>query len=222
VIVFSSFDRMSSVLKTTAASVARMSGLAVLRLVRPDIGLTVNPDSPDEFELPPNVVAIALDAAAEDEWEVVAAEISLAQLESWATEARYSPFPRAMKPGDLMLLGDMELTISIARRDGNHVVETTSRGGPRQLLGSFQTEADALRLVAYWIGSSFGHDPGANTDLVGATLEEGPISTHLSWPGGSAEFGPGIPGRLEAKRFNWARGRSLEGIAHGFGRPLRK
>ena len=222
VIVFSSLDRMSPVLKVTAPAIARMSGLAVLRLVRPGVGLVVNPDSADEFELPPNVVVIALDAAAEDESEVTAGQISVADLESWAGDARYSPLPQAMMPGDLMLLSDMELTISIARRDGNHVVETTSRGGPRRLLGSFRTESDALRLVAYWIGSGFGQDPGANTDLVGATLEEGPISTHLSWPGGSAEFGPGISGRLEAKRFNWARGRTLEAIANDLGRPLRK
>jgi hypothetical protein len=138
-------------------------------------------------------------------------------LEAWAAKAGLTAFPKAKQPGDILVLGDMESTVSLAARAGNVVVETGTRGGRRKLIGSFTNEDDATRTVIYWIGSgNTSRDPATDADLAGTTLEEGPIAVHLSWPGGSAEFGPGISGRLWARRFSWTRGKSLEQVAATF------
>ncbi len=138
-------------------------------------------------------------------------------LEAWAATAHVTPFPKAKQPGDLLVLGDMESTVSLAERAGNYVVESDTHGGRRKLIGSFSNQEDAVRTVIYWIGSgSAGRDPGAGNDLAGATIDKSPISVHLSWPGGSAEFGPGRTGELWAARFNWTRNKTLEQVAGAF------
>ncbi len=135
-------------------------------------------------------------------------------LETWAAKFRIAPFPKARKTDDILVFGDMESFIYLTHRAGNYVVESRSRSSERTLIGSFETEDDALRLVVYWIGSSgSGRDPGDLADLAGATLDDSPIAMHLGWPGGSAEFGPGATGRGWARRFNFVRGKSLEEIA---------
>jgi hypothetical protein len=138
-------------------------------------------------------------------------------LEAWAATVRMTSFPRAKEPGDILVLGDMDSTVSLADRAGNFVVETSSRGGRRKLIGAFSKREDAVRTIVYWIGSgNSGRDPGSDADFAGAMLDESPISTHLDWPGGSAEFGPGVTGSLWARRFNWTREKTPEQVAAAF------
>jgi hypothetical protein len=143
--------------------------------------------------------------------------VSSFDVETWAAWARLSSFPKAKQPGDILVLGDMESTVVLAARAGNFLVETTNHGGRRTLIGSFSARDDAERTTIYWVGSGkTSRDPAATATLDGATLEESPIGVHLSWPGGSAEFGPGITGKLWARRFNWTRTRSLQQVADAF------
>ena len=126
-------------------------------------------------------------------------------LVAWAGRIRMSPIGK--EDDDLLAFSDMQVGYFVSRRQDAVVVEMTSRSRQRWLLGNFDSETDALRFLVLRIGadwrSAMGRRLLGGADLrPGMALEDGPTATHLTWPGGWADFPKGLAGRSAALRFS--------------------
>jgi hypothetical protein len=126
-------------------------------------------------------------------------------LVAWAARIRMAPIGK--EDDDLLAFSDNQLGYFVSRRQDAVVVEMTSRSRQRWLLGNFDSEADALRFLVLRIGADWRQKMGRRL-LGGAqlrpgmALEDGPTATHLTWPGGWADFPKGLAGRSAALRFS--------------------
>lgn len=125
----------------------------------------------------------------------------MADLEHFASHIRMMPTVPSV--GDVAAFSDMETALFISHRHNLFVVERTSRGGPRQVMGSFRTLDDAQRLLIFIIGSAWRGERGLRqfrwrelSPL--ASIDEGPTSIYLEWANGSGEFPLGLGGRSTA------------------------
>jgi hypothetical protein len=111
----------------------------------------------------------------------------------------------------------MEISFFIGRRGGNWVLEKTSRNSDRFLLGSFESQLDAERLLAEKLGSGWrsGRLPEIRHELpeAGLVLEEGPTGWVLTGQGRTAEFPASAVGRRAAIEFSHIADLSLGEIA---------
>lgn len=125
----------------------------------------------------------------------------MADLEQLASRIRM--IPTVPSDGDVAAFGDMETTLFISHRQDIFVVEKSSRGGPRQVSGSFRTIDDAQRLLVLIMGSAWRGERGLRQfhwkELSPqASIDEGPTSIYLEWANGSGEFPLGLGGRSTA------------------------
>jgi hypothetical protein len=126
-------------------------------------------------------------------------------LVAWAWRIRMSPIGK--EEDDLLAFSDQEVGYYVSRRQDAVVVEMTSRSRQRWLLGNLDSQQDALRFLILRIGadwrSAMGRRLIGGAELrPGMALEDGPTATHLTWPGGWADFPKGLAGRSAALRFS--------------------
>jgi hypothetical protein len=143
-------------------------------------------------------------------------------LGSWAGRVRLSQ--TGTTTDDLLVLTDHEITLTLSRRSDAVVVERISRGGPRQLRGSFSSVDVALRYLVMTIGAAWRSEVGrerltAEHPAPGTMLEEGPTALHLSWSSGWAEFPQGVVGRKQALEFSRVARAPLDRIAEAYDSP---
>jgi hypothetical protein len=131
-------------------------------------------------------------------------------LVAFAWRTRMSPI--AKEEDDLLAFSDLEISYFVSGRNESVVVDKTSRGSQRRVLGNFSSELDALRFLVMLLGVN----RRTRTELElapGVTLEDGPTATHLTWSDGWADFPKGIGGRGNALDFSRVVGKPLAWIA---------
>lgn len=120
--------------------------------------------------------------------------------------------PIAKEEADLLAFSDLEISYFVSGRNESIVVDKTSRGSQRRVLGSFSSELDALRFLVMLLGVN--RRTRSELELApGVTLEDGPTATHLTWSDGWADFPQGIGGRGNALDFSRIVGKPLAWIA---------
>jgi hypothetical protein len=131
-------------------------------------------------------------------------------LVAFAWRTRMSP--AAKEQDDLLAFSDLEISYFVSGRNESIVVDKTSRGSQRRVLGSFSSELDALRFLVMLLGVN-RRTRTALELAPGVTLEDGPTATHLTWSDGWADFPKGIGGRGNALDFSRVVGKPLDWIA---------
>jgi hypothetical protein len=139
-------------------------------------------------------------ATATDEFDLVA----------FAWRTRMSPIAKA--EDDLLAFSDTEISYFVSGRNESVVVDKSSDGSQRRVLGSFSSELDALRFLVLLLGVN-RRAKTALEPAPGVTLEDGPTATHLTWSDGWADFPKGIGGRGNALDFSRVVGKPLQWIA---------
>jgi hypothetical protein len=140
----------------------------------------------------------------------LAAPTSEFDLVEFAWRTRMSPIGK--QEDDLLAFSDLEICYFVSGRNGSVVLDKTSGGSQRRVLGSFSSELDAVRFLVLLLGvnrrtkSALGLSPGV-------ALEDGPTATHLTWPTGWADFPRGIGGRGNALDFSRVVDKPLTWIA---------
>jgi hypothetical protein len=140
----------------------------------------------------------------------LAAATSEFDLVTFAWQTRMTP--TAKEEDDLLAFSDMEICYFVSGRNASVVVDKTSRGSQRRVLGRFSSELDALRFLVMLLAVNRRRRTALEL-APGVTLEDGPTATHLTWAGGWADFPKGIGGRGNALDFSRVIDRSLEWIA---------
>jgi hypothetical protein len=131
-------------------------------------------------------------------------------LVAFAWRTRMSPIGK--EDDDLLAFSDLEIGYFVSGRNESLVVDKTSSGSQRRVLGNFSSELDALRFLVMLLGVN----RRTRTELElapGVILEDGPTATHLTWTDGWADFPKGIGGRGNARDFSWVVGKPLAWIA---------
>jgi hypothetical protein len=120
--------------------------------------------------------------------------------------------PVGKQEEDLLAFSDTEISYFVSGRNESVVVDKSSGDSSRRVLGSFSSEQDAVRFLVMLLGVNRRTRTALELEP-GATLEDGPTATHLTWSTGWADFPKGIGGRGNAIDFSRVIDKPLAWIA---------